>query len=60
MMHTIISLDDVFPSELPADIAIKRVDSGYAEYSGNKLRRLFSTNPADYLSDKYKKSLFFC
>ncbi len=59
MMHTIISLDEVFPAEQPAEVTIKRVNSGYEEYSGNKLRRLFSTDPADYLSDRYKNRLFF-
>ncbi len=59
MMHTIISLDDVFPAEQPADVTIRRVNGRFEEYSGDKLRRLFSTDPADYLSDGYRKKLFF-
>ena len=54
MMHTIISLADVF-SEVPQQKRyVEKYGSGcaeYIEYNGRKrLHRLFSTDPNDYLN----------
>lgn len=52
MIYTIISLDDVFPSE-PEKRETVPFKSGYATYTvrdGRKeLQSFFSTNPYDYL-----------
>ncbi len=53
MMHTIISLNDIFASVDDPYIITELSDSGYNEYvtvNGQKrLRRCFSTDPQDYL-----------
>lgn len=52
MIHTIVSLDDVFPQTLPEKF-IRLTSGGYSEYcvynGEERLLRLFSTVPSDYL-----------
>ncbi len=53
MMHTIISLSDIFAGSDNTDIITELSDNGYREYvtvNGKRhLRRCFSTDPQDYL-----------
>ncbi len=52
MLHTIVSLDDVFYTQ-PEKMETMPLKSGYALYTVRKgrkeLRSFFSTNPYDYL-----------
>lgn len=63
MLHTIISLDEVFYRE-PEITQTVPIENGYALYTVRKgrkeLRSFFSTNPYDYLGkiDFEKKSNF--
>lgn len=53
MIHTIVSLDDVFAHNGDIQVSTEKTSFGYAEYittEGKKqLRRLISTDPAQYL-----------
>lgn len=52
MLHTIVSLDDVF-YQTPEELKTMAFKNGYAMYAiknGNReLKSFFSTNPYDYL-----------
>jgi len=53
MIHTIVSLDEVFAQNMDIQVTTEKTSFGYAEYitaDGKKqLRRLISTDPAQYL-----------
>ncbi len=53
MMHTIISLSDIFADDTSLSLSAQYQNGIYREYltlNGQKqLHRLFSTNPRDYL-----------
>ncbi len=52
MIHTIVSLNDVFAESTPK-LILQRHTNGYTEYIDNNgqrmLCRYFSTKPSDYL-----------
>jgi len=54
MMHTVVSLYDVFSDGYPAETIVERhgnCSAEYIKYNGEKrLHRLFSTVPSDYLN----------
>lgn len=53
MIHTIVSLEDVFGSQEVIDSDFQKTSNGYAEYitvnGRRQLRRIISTDPAEYL-----------
>ncbi|MBQ9947519.1 MAG: hypothetical protein IJO91_03935 [Oscillospiraceae bacterium] len=53
MIHTIVSLDDVFASHEAISTDLQKTSNGYAEYitvnGRRQLRRIISTDPAEYL-----------
>lgn len=53
MIHTIVSLEEVFAQNMDLQVTTEKTSFGYAEYvttQGKKqLRRLISTDPAQYL-----------
>ncbi len=53
MIHTIVSLNEVFAQNTDIQVTTEKTSCGYAEYvtsEGKKqLRRLISTDPAEYL-----------
>ena len=53
MIHSIISIEDIFYNDVGQDAEYRRVSGGYAEYvtiNGRKrMRRLVSTDPSEYL-----------
>lgn len=58
MIHSIIDLVDIFREDTDyPEIITERAGSGFAEYSvinGRRtLRRLISTNPRDFLDNKF-------
>lgn len=60
VLYSIIDIADVFSeNHKEAQCVLKQIDGGFVElYSGtlsgeNKVRRLYSTNPALYLDKRY-------
>ncbi len=54
MIHTIVSLEEVFADKEYLQLITEGYDIGYSEHIGassqKQVRILFSTNPRDYLS----------
>ena len=63
MIHTIISLDDVFASQQTENIVTERISCGYAEYrsvNGKRaLSRVISTDPRVYLESRYQPTKYY-
>lgn len=63
MIHSIVSLCDIFADTITYKTETCRVGCGFAEYitvNGKKqLRRLISTNPADYLKSEYQPFSYY-
>lgn len=53
ILHTIVSLADIFPQETPVSTVTRRTRYGFCEYTVTdgvqRLSRRFSTDPADFL-----------
>ncbi|MBQ8171001.1 MAG: hypothetical protein IJZ95_03310 [Oscillospiraceae bacterium] len=53
ILHTIVSLADIFPQEPPVSIVTRRTKYGFCEYTVTegvrRISRRFSTDPADFL-----------
>lgn len=60
LLHTIVSMEDIFATNSAADIKTEKINGGHTEYekvNGEyKLRRLISTDPAMYLKKQYQPS----
>lgn len=56
ILYTVEPYDAIFPSDVP-ESDVMSVSGGYLETvkgeNGKTVRRLFSTNPADYLNKKF-------
>ncbi|MGN0650138.1 MAG: YlzJ-like family protein [Oscillospiraceae bacterium] len=63
MIHTIISLYDVFASPQPEQVVTERISCGYAEYrsvNGKRtLSRVISTDPRVYLNSNYQPTKYY-
>ncbi len=56
MIHSVVSLSDVFASREEVSSELQKTPCGYAEYitvnGRRQLRRLISTDPAEYLKSE--------
>ncbi len=57
-------MSDIFPDETALKTETVKLGCGYAEYTvaadgTRQLRRLISTNPADYLKAEYQPQRFY-
>ncbi len=63
MIHSIVSLNDIFADNRSYQTVTEQVSCGYAEYSvinGKKqLVRLISTDPAQYLKNEYQPFVYY-
>lgn len=63
MIHTIVSLDDVFASPQTEWSVIEQISCGYAEYRGvngkRVLSRVISTDPRVYLESRYQPIKYY-
>lgn len=63
IIHSIVALEDIFATEYKPETQIKRVGNSFIKIdtSGNtqRVKSIFSTNPADYLDKKYQPNAIY-